>query len=105
MLDLERAAVRYFLDLDMSRHVDISIQDKLARGLVEAPRANIYIPAVIESSMDDVYEGETHSQMDGLRGPGTVRSGMAGTVRTGTSAIGSKTQSDLGMYNTSFIVL
>eukprot|EP01006_Ploeotia_vitrea_P010154 TRINITY_DN26181_c0_g2_i1.p1 TRINITY_DN26181_c0_g2~~TRINITY_DN26181_c0_g2_i1.p1 ORF type:complete len:279 (-),score=4.18 TRINITY_DN26181_c0_g2_i1:40-825(-) len=41
---MERAAVRYFLDFDMSRPLDISIQDRLARGLVEAPRAIVSVP-------------------------------------------------------------
>lgn len=57
MQEMERAAVRYFLDLDMSRNVDISIQDRLARGLVEAPRANVYVPAMIrEKEPNEISE-------------------------------------------------
>lgn len=39
MGDKHRAAVRQFLKLDLSATRDIQIQDKLANGLVEAPRA------------------------------------------------------------------
>lgn len=44
MWDLERAAVRYFLNFDMSRKVDVDIADMMARGLVEAPRAVLFPP-------------------------------------------------------------
>jgi hypothetical protein len=49
MQDIERAAVRYFLDFDMSRAIDISIQDKLVRGLIEAPRATMFAATIIQN--------------------------------------------------------
>lgn len=75
MQEMERAAVRYFLDLDMSKSLDIMIQDKLARGLVEAPRASVYVPAVLAIREKDPNEIlETQSHQDGL---GPLRTGMS----------------------------
>lgn len=72
MQDMERAAVRYFLDLDLSKNLDISIQDRLARGLVEAPRANLYIPAIIrEKDASEILE--TMSARDGSQGNQSIR--------------------------------
>ena len=60
MKDIERAAVRFFLDLDLSRGVDISIQDRFSRGFVEAPRANVYHPALIlDKDVSDISEVKT----------------------------------------------
>lgn len=41
MNDKERMLVRSFLNLDLSVQKDIYLQDKMANGMVEAPRASI----------------------------------------------------------------
>jgi hypothetical protein len=97
MQEMERAAVRYFLDLDMAKALDILIQDKLARGLVEAPRANVYVPAVMairEKDPSEILETRSHHDGDGspqLLGLGRGTAVLGGVQGTKSSA------SDAGM--------
>jgi len=68
MLEIERAAVRYFLDFDMTRPIDISIQDRLARGLVEAPRAIVLIPTGFGGNIREKDVNEINEVMSDVGG-------------------------------------
>lgn len=92
MQEMEKAAVRYFLDLDLAKPLDIMIQDKLAKGLVEAPRANVYVPAdmvIREKAPSEILETRSNQDHEGVLPHG--RSYMAGareTMKSSASDIG-----------------
>jgi hypothetical protein len=63
--------IRTFLGFNMTNQLDIYIQDKLANGDIEAPRANIY-----SSSTSSTIVSSTLLQLDGSAS-GSVSNGIS----------------------------
>ncbi len=91
MVDRERILVRKFLQLDLSTQKDIYIQDKMANGMIEAPRASVagkppsgYVPPVIRSSGSTV---SGYAPSVGSESKNSVHSNDSGSYRPNSGPV------------------
>jgi len=81
--------VRDFLQFDMSRPMDIFIQDQLAWGLIEAPRGETPILIVQKSALSTTMSGDMLEQLETMSNSDSIASSGVNRVRLGGGRVGS----------------